>query len=227
MTTWPDTFVEHPCPYSRVILETIDRLLPASGTFLDPMAGSSKCFDLERPGRVFVATEIEPEFAALHPRTILADATRLPFATASFDGGACSPVYPNRMTDYVPAGWTKNPKGRRSYSLSKRWLARDAEVVLHPNNAARFSTRRGIGDYWWIHRAVWAEVARVTRPGGTFVLNTKNTAAALVTEPHARLLTAAGFTEVHREQVRPPGYRMGRNREVRADTEDIVVLVRR
>jgi hypothetical protein len=227
MTTWPDTFVSHPAPYSRVILEAIDRLLPASGTFLDPMAGSAKCFDLERYGRTIVATEIEPEFAALHPRTILADATRLPFASASFAGGACSPVYPNRMTDYVPAGWTKNPKGRRSYSLSKRWLARDASLELAPTNTARYSTRRGIADYWWLHRSIWTELARVIRPSGTFVLNTKNSTAALVTEPHVRLLMAAGFEEVHREQVRPPGYRMGRNRELRADHEDIVVLVRR
>ncbi len=228
MTAWPDTFVSHPAPYSRVIIEAIDRLLPASGTFLDPMAGAGRCFSLERDDRTFVATEIEPEFAALHPRTIVADATRLPFATAGFDGGACSPTYPNRMAgDYAAAGWTKNPRGRRSYSLSKRWLARDAEAMLHPNNAARFSTKRGIENYWWLHNAIWSEVARVIRPGGTFILNTKDSTAALVTDPHVRLLTDAGFTEVHREVVRPPGYKFGTNRHLRVGHEDIVVLVRR
>jgi SAM-dependent methyltransferase len=224
---WPDTFVSHPAPYSRVILEAIDRLLPASGTFLDPMAGSGKIFNLERPGRTFVATEIEPEFAALHPRTLLADATRLPFDSASFDGGATSPTYPNRMAgDYAPPGWTKNPKGRRSYSLSKRWLARDASLELAPTNTARYSTRRGVENYWWLHAKIWAEVARVIRPGGIFVLNTKDTVQALVTDPHVRLLTDAGFEEVHREIVKPPGYRNGANRHLRVGHEDIVVLRR-
>jgi hypothetical protein len=228
MIAWPDTFVDHPAPYSRVILEAIDRLLPTSGAFIDPMAGSGRCFDLERDGRIIAATELEPEFARLHPRTICADATRLPFATASFDGAFTSPTYPNRMAgDYSGAGWTLNPKGRRNYSLSKRWLARDAGLELAPTNTARFSTRRGIDNYWWLHRSIWAEVARVVRQGGCFVLNAKDVIGTPVTDVHVRLLVAAGFEEVHREQVFPPGYRNGTNRHLRVGHEDVVVFIRR
>ena len=224
---WPEKFVAHPAVYSAVILAAIDRLLPASGTFIDPMAGSGRCFNLERGDRHIVATEIEPEFAALHPRTICADATALPFATSSLDGGFCSPSYPNRMNgDYTAAGWTKNSTGRRNYSLSKRWLARDADAVLHSHNTSRYGERRKPGFYWLLHALVWGEVARVVKPGGVFIVNCKDLPRLPVTEPHVALLIDAGFTEVHREQVRPPGYRFGENSKLRVDHEDIVVLVR-
>lgn len=226
-TNWPDTFTDFPCAYSTVILEALDRLLPASGTFLDPCAGSGRCFDLERPGRTIVGTEIEPEFAALHPRTIVADATALPFATASFTGGYCSPSYPNRMNgDYTAPGWTKDPTGRRNYSLSKRWLARDADATLHAHNTARYGERRHPGTYWLIHALIWAEVARVVRPGGIFIVNCKDLPRMEVTEPHVALLVDTGFTITHRERVHPPGYRNGAHASLRVDHEDIVVLTR-
>jgi DNA modification methylase len=227
MIEWPDTFPDHPTPYSDCILAAIDAALPPAGIFLDPMAGSGRCFNLARPGRWVVGTEIEPEFAALHPWTTVADATRLPFGNASFDGGFTSPSYPNRMNgDYTAPGWTKNPTGRRNYSLSKRFLARDPDAVLHSHNTARYGVKRGLADYWNLHARIWAEVARVVRPGGVFVLNTKDLPGLLVTDRHVELLAAAGFAVLHREPVFPPGYRRGAHRDVRVDHEDIVVFRR-
>lgn len=227
MTEWPEKFPEHPAPYSKVILDTIDEVLPTVGAYLDPMCGSGRCFELERNGRIVVGTEIEPAFAALHPRTIVADATKLPFGNRSFDGGFCSPTYPNRMNgDYTAPGWTKKPDGRRNYSLSVRWLERNADVELRQNNTARFSIRRDIARYWEVHRAIWMEVARVIRPGGIFILNTKDLPSVPVTEPHVWILTTAGFTEKERYRVRPPGYRNGANRDIRVEGEDIVVFQR-
>lgn len=224
---WPDTFPAHPAPYSAVIVTTLDELLPTSGIFLDPMCGTGKCFELERDDRVIMGTEIEPTYAALHPRTLQADATALPFPTGMFDGGFCSPTYGNRMgVDYTAPGWTKNPKGRRNYSLSARWLARDARVVLHRNNTARYGTKRGLREYWRLHRLIWAEVGRVTRPGGIFLLNAKDLPKMAITDGHVELLTAAGFREVDRRRVYPPGYRNGANRDLRVDGEDVVTLVR-
>lgn len=226
--TWPEKFVSHPAPYSTCIMEALDELLPTTGIFLDPMCGSGRCFDLEHDGRIIAGTEIEPEFAALHPRTTLADATMLPFGDGAFDGGFCSPTYPNRMNgDYTAPGWTKDPTGRRNYSLSVRWLARDESRQLRLNNTARYGAKRGIGEYWRLHRLIWAEVARVIRPGGIFILNTKDLPGMPVTDPHVWNLTAVGFSEVERRRVFPPGYRRGSNRELRVEHEDIVVLERR
>jgi hypothetical protein len=227
VVTWPESFTDHPAPYSAVIIEAIDRLLPTRGTYLDPMCGTGRCFDLETSTRHILGTEIEPEFAALHPRTICADATALPFATASLTGGFCSPAYPNRMAgDYTAAGWTRNPKGRRNYSLSKRWLARDPGVVLHRNNTARYSVRRDVDRYWTLHASIWSEMARVVRVGGTFILNTKDLPADLVTGKHVALLVEAGFVAVDHHRVHPPGYRNGAHRELRVEHEDVVVLVK-
>jgi SAM-dependent methyltransferase len=226
MTVWPDRFPSHPAPFSDCILAVIDEFLPESGVFLDPMCGSGRCFELEWPGRLIVGTEIEEEFAALHPKTTVADATHLPFGTAVFDGGFTSPSYPNRMNgDYTGPGWTKNPHGRRNYSLSKRWLARDETVVLHEHNTARYGVKRGMAHYWNLHFRIWGEVARVVKPGGIFVLNTKDLPGVAVTNYHIELLEDEGFVVDYRMPVFPPGYRYGANRE-RVDHEDIVVLRR-
>jgi SAM-dependent methyltransferase len=226
MIVWPERFTAHPAPYSDCILTAIDEALPAAGVFLDPMCGSGRCFELERPGRVVVGGEIEREFAALHSKTMVADATRLPFGAGAFDGGFTSPAYPNRMAgDYTGPGWTKNPKGRRNYSLSKRWLARDERVVLHRHNTARYGVKRGIAEYWDLHLRIWGEVGRVVKPGGVFVLNAKDLPGMTVVDGHVEMLEAAGFAVEYRMPVFPPGYRYGANRH-RVDHEEIVVMRR-
>jgi hypothetical protein len=77
----------HPARFTDVIIERVQRILDAEhGTpildapaprVLDPFAGTGGVHELI--GYETLGVELEPEWAALHPRTILGDATALPF----------------------------------------------------------------------------------------------------------------------------------------------------
>jgi hypothetical protein len=93
------TKTKHPAKFSDAILERVDALLSerdATDTplVLDPFAGVGKIHQLTDIRAVGV--EIEPEWATLHPDTIVANTLYLPFRDAVFDGMITSPTYGNR-----------------------------------------------------------------------------------------------------------------------------------
>lgn len=219
--------MRHPAQFSREILTLVERhhLLPEVGIVLDPMAGVGNVHKLATATRRTVGVEIEPEWAAAHPDTMVGNCLRLPFGRASFDAVFTSPCYGNRLADHHRAA---DPSVRRSYTHDLQHVTGDPERRLHADNSGTLPATRD--DYWRFHALAWAEVHRVLRPGGRFVLNVsdfiRRGAVVPVVERHCDLVLLGGFTLVKEFRVTTRRMRYGANNQVRVPTESVVVFDR-
>ena len=221
--------MRHPAQFSREILSLVERqhLLPDSGIVLDPMAGVGNVHKLATATRKTVGIEIEPEWAAAHPDTIVGNALRLPFGRASFDAVFTSPTYGNRCSDTFKVG-PDNKWVYRTYAHDLRHTTGDPDRDLHPDNSGQWKASKD--DYWAFHARAWAEVARVLRPGGRFVLNVSDHIShgqvVPVVERHCDLVLLSGFTLVKEFQVGTRRMRYGANNRLRVPTESVLVFDR-
>lgn len=163
--TKPDldgTGISHPARYSDTILERFTELLAdTTGRVLDPFAGTGRIHELARDDLHTTGIEIEPEWARLHPDTIIGNALNLPFPDETFDAIVTSPTYGNRLSDHHNA---TDPHLRRSYTHD---LGRDLDL----NNSGAMAW--GLL-YRAFHADAWKEAVRVLAPGGLFILNIKD-----------------------------------------------------
>lgn len=217
----------HPAQFSREILSLVERqhLLPDVGIVLDPMAGVGNIHKLATKTRKTVGIEIEPEWAAAHPDTMVGNCLRLPFGNAAFDAVMTSPCYGNRLADHHRA---QDGSVRRSYTHDLQHTTGDSERQLHPENSGTLRATKA--EYWAFHARAWSEVARVLRPGGRFILNVSDHIArgqvVPVVERHADLVLLAGFTLVKEFRVTTRRMRYGANAEARVPTESVLVFDR-
>lgn len=172
---------------------------------LDPFGGVGTLGRLATPGRKIVACELEQLWAAQAPGngcalSVRGDSRRLPFLSGSFDAVVTSPAYGNRLADcdasQARAGGEgeakKSDRTRRSY---RAFLGQDLHVLntgaLHVDRAGERSA------YERMHSYVWAEVYRVLKPGGVFVLNVKDYAprgvSQQIPEWHYKKIHSMGF----------------------------------
>ena len=176
--------VRHPARFSDSILDAVRGYLPSGARVLDPFAGTGRIHELGTHGSHTVGVEIEPEWANLHPATIVGNALALPFADASFDAVVTSPCYGNRFADHHNA---KDGSRRRSYR-------HDLGRPLHPANSGQLQWGPA---YRAFHERAWAEVRRVLKPDGMFVLNVSNHIRGGVKQPvvqwHCVRAHAIGF----------------------------------
>ena len=108
--------VLHPARFSDAVLDRIGTMLDeyqVNGVVLDPFAGAGKIHRLATPTRRTVGVEIEPEWAATHPGTIVGNALALGFGAESIDAVVTSPCYGNRLADHHEA---RDGSTRRSYT---------------------------------------------------------------------------------------------------------------
>ena len=214
--TLPGEKTKHPAKYTYALLPSFVRMLRGCTRILDPFGGTGKVFLLEYwlPGVQIDAVEIEPEWAAQHPKTTLGNALYLPWPAATFDAVCTSPAYGNRMADTL----LRDVYKRRTYASE---LARE----LHPDNGGRLQW----GDrYRAFHVDAWTEARRVLRPGGRMVLNIKDHIRdgklQRVTDWHTQALTDLGFVVQDHVKVNCPGMRFGRNGNTRVDYESVILL---
>jgi tRNA G10 N-methylase Trm11 len=220
--------ITHPAPFSLNIIDLIrcKRLLPERGIVLDPMAGIGGVHALATDTLKTYGIEIEPEWAAAHPDTMVGDATSLPFGPHSFDAVVTSPTYGNRYADHHDA---RDTSYRRSYTHDLRQVTGDSERQLASRNTGRYYAWQP--SYATLHRRAWAEVRRVLVPGGVFVLNVSDFVrrgqVVDVVGMHTEICFDLGFVFVERFNVRTPRMRFGANSEARVAAEAVLVFGKR
>ena len=197
----PDLDVDHPAKFSIEVLEALDEIVPTGVPILDPYAGVGYIHRLE--GRDTWGLELEPEWATVHPRTVVGNALHLPYRSESWWWVVTSCTYGNRMADSHDArekckecagsgsipcyvedlggeGFEPCPKCEGKGSRSYTRLTYTHRLRASTGNPDRKLHPDNSGTLQWgmayrvHHVQSWAEVWRVLHPGGRFVLNLKN-----------------------------------------------------
>jgi SAM-dependent methyltransferase len=209
--------VSHPARYSKELLPIFAKLLKGYDVVLDPFAGTGLIHEL--PNQT-IGVEIEPEWAALHPDTVVGSALELPWEDGEFDAICTSPTYGNRLADHHNAS---DPERRRSYTHDLgRPLALDNSGHMQWGPVYRS-----------FHEYAWAEAVRVLRPGGRFVLNIKDHIRNGVQQPvaawHVATLCGLGlrYDAELSQGVKTDELKQGANAEARAGQELVLVFDRR
>ena len=198
---------KHPAKYTDSLLPVFERMLDGCKNVLDPFAGTGKIHSL--PFET-VGLEIEKEWAEMHPKTLLGDATKMNFKNESFDGICTSPTYGNRMADCHEA---KDSSKRNTYTHK---LGR----TLNDNNSGKMQWGE---KYKELHIKAWNECFRVLKKDGVFILNFKNHIRKGkeidAFSWHVAQLIKTGFSIDIIEQVETIGNGFGQNAKLRTGFE--------
>lgn len=210
--------MKHPARFSPIILHYIEGLLkPERGRLLDPFAGTGLIHTLARRDLQTWGIEIEPEWAAMHPRTVCGDALRLPFPASTFRVICTSPTYGNRFADHHNA---KDNSTRRSYT-------HDIGHPLAPTNSGTIHFGPRYKDF---HIAAWAESVRVLERGGLMIVNVSDFIRKFkvveVVSFHRDVLSVPPLRLIAELRVTTPRLRYGANSDARAEDEAILVATK-
>jgi tRNA G10 N-methylase Trm11 len=210
--------VAHPAKFSDAILERLADLLATRddnkpSLVLDPFAGTGKIHRLD--GIASVGVEIEPEWATLHPRTVVGNTLWLPFRDATFDGLITSPTYGNRHADHHNA---RDGSYRHSYTHT-------LGHTLHADNSGTLHWGEPYKDF---HDRAWTECLRVMKPGAFVMLNVSNHIRQKKEQPvvewHLSWFLTHHCTFVELEHIETPRLRAGANSAARVPHEFILHL---
>jgi hypothetical protein len=245
--SWAVPQTKHPAVYSAGIVDVMAEELAARSwpgkLVLDPFAGKGeKLAQIEALVRArgrrakFTGVEIEAEWAACAAfgAVLVGDSTSLPAKwRARFGAVITSPCYGNRFADHHnnrDACKTCRGDGytgafetcgvcKGSGLSSRRSYTHDMGHALEANNAGAMHYGT---EYRELHRAAWAEVWRVLKPGGLFLMNTKDflqtprggtQKRVRVSEWHRRTILKLGFEQESTVLVPVGGLKHGANRQ--------------
>lgn len=250
--------ITHPAKYSRPIIDTIRthlRTLLPSGPLapvriLDPFAGVGGIHELA-PEYDTTGIELEPEWAACHPRTTVGDATQLPFVNGWFDAVVTSPAYGNRMADSYDGSRDRCPMcdGGVIEVVDPTWDTGFEQMCEHCDGTGlraskRYTYRIALGRpltdgngaamqwgsaYRDLHRRAWTEAHRVTRTHGLLFLNIsdhyRHGALQGVDQWHANTLGRIGFDLEHQIPITTTTRQgNGANRDLRDSCEWLLIF---
>jgi tRNA G10 N-methylase Trm11 len=215
---------DHPAKFSEPILVELGRILEAELDrfvsdqvleVLDPFAGVGGIHSLAGSRVQTTGIELEPEWAATHPRTYVGDATGLPaHLYGRFHAVITSPCYGNRMADLYDG---RDGSKRYTYRISLGRL---------PTDGSSAGLQWGM-DYRSLHLRAWCEVWKALRPGGLLVVNVsdhiRDGEPVPVVEWHAKALVEIGFQVDEVRTVNTRRMRNGANHEARVPGERIIV----
>ncbi len=211
--------LHHPAPYSDALLalfrDLLGDLIVVGEPILDPFAGTGRIHEL-RPTYETTGIEIETEWAALSPHTVLGNALALPTDwTDEFAAIVTSPTYGNRLADSHNAS---DPGRRRSYTHD---LGRPLDV--DNSGAMQWGS-----EYRFFHRDAWKEAVRCLADDGLFLLNIKDHIRdgnrQQVSRWHIKALESLGLEWEEEHEVPTRGLMAGANHELRAGGEKVYVL---
>ena len=205
--------ITHPAKFSDPVLAQVSKFLPSGALVLDPFAGMGLIHSLSHVKTIGV--EIEPEWASVHPNTIIGDALTLPFPDSTFDAIATSPVYGNRMSDSFEA---KDKSRRITY---RHCLGRS----LHLNNSGQLQWGPKYKEF---HIQAWKEATRVLKPEGRFILNVsdhiRKGSIKAVSIWHVAEVLKLQYRVLDWELVRTQRMRMGQNAKLRVEHENVILF---
>lgn len=214
--------MKHPAKYSDALIPVFARMLSESKILLDPFGGTGKIFSLYGIlGDVKIhATELEPEWAKMDKRTVIANVLHLPYSNDTFDSICTSPAYGNRMADKFRD--SKNHKKKWTYITYAQYLGRNCS----PDNGGSLQWGK---QYKNFHIDAWLECRRVLKIGGTFVLNIKNHIRngkeMFVSEWHVSFLQSIGFDVCEWVKVPVPSMKFGENNGLRISYENVIKMI--
>jgi SAM-dependent methyltransferase len=212
--------VTHPAKFTTAILERAAVMLearaPEGASVLDPMAGTGKGVDFLRArGYDASGIDLEPvdawgdKIASEH--VVVGNALELDVDDDSLDVIFTSCTYGNRMADR-----DMRPSVAGTYA---KGLGR------HATEGSSCHLQWGAA-YREFHRAAWAEVRRVLKPGGLFLLNVsdhyRDKRPVPVAAWHLKLLGELCFEWIAAEAVVTPRLRNGAN-PTRAEVEWLIM----
>lgn len=181
---------------------------------LDPMAGVGS---LGAPG--LIHGELELPWARQCTKPVYqGDACCLPFADGTFAAVVCSPPYGSRMADR----YAGDAKGSRRYTY---------RISLgHPPRPESAACLQWGPTYREVMAKAWAEVWRVLKSGGVFVLNVKDHwrkgSFQGVPDWHLGICADLGFLPPTIKAIPCPGQRHGENGDKRAKDEIVARMVK-
>lgn len=210
---------KHPAKFSDPILDVLkEELAGVRGVALDPFAGTGKVHLLQRRGLHTVGIEIEPEWAEIHPQTVVGNALTLPFPDDTFNAIVTSPCYGNRMADAHEA---QDESHRNTYT---HVLGRK----LHDDNSGAMQWGP---EYRHFHLRAWMEAWRVLKTRSTktrMIVNISNHIRGGeeidVTGWHVDALRTIGFNLQYVRTVETQRNRDGENGDLRCPFESVLVL---
>lgn len=207
--------IKHPAKYTDALLPVFAELLEGCTIVLDPFAGTGKIHSLPYET---IGVEIEKEWAEMHEKTMIGDATNLQFANCEFDAICTSPTYGNRMADCHNA---KDGSSRNTYTHK---LGR----TLKDNNTGKMQWGE---KYKELHIKAWKECFRVLKEDGVFILNFKNHIRKGkemdVFSWHVKILIELGFSLDLVKQVKTNGNGFGQNGKLRTGFEFVARFIKR
>lgn len=209
----------HPAVFSEAALSAVASLLDGRHRLiLDPFAGVGGVYKLaaEAGWNLEIwGVELEREWAAAHPRTIIGNALSLPFGDGTFDAVVTSPTYGNRLADHHEA---RDGSWRRSYT-------HDLGRKLTSGNSGAMQWGPAYREF---HRRVWTEVRRVLRDGGRLALNISDHIRGgerrYVAHWHMTQLVGEGFLLADAARAATPRMRAGANRSARVGSELVLAF---